>query len=167
MSIDRSAIWTCPASQYCADLSLAGGCTEDCKYCSQSSSYKTPTKASRLVDIEPVLQAAREAKANGSTRFCMGAAWRDLAGKKSGFEKILRMVKEVRGMDMEGESGDRCCSALVNSNGAGDKGPPSLTPVSLHDSGDALSRAGAEAQGGRPERLQPQSRYLARVLPRG
>lgn len=75
---------------------IAGGCTEDCKYCSQSSSYKTPTKASRLVNIEPVLEAARQAKANGSTRFCMGAAWRDLAGKKSGFEKILTMVKEVR-----------------------------------------------------------------------
>lgn len=83
---------------------IAGGCTEDCKYCSQSSSYKTPTKASRLVNIEPVLEAARQAKANGSTRFCMGAAWRDLAGKKSGFEKILEMVKEVRGMGMEGKS---------------------------------------------------------------
>lgn len=82
---------------------IAGGCTEDCKYCSQSSSYKTPTKASRLVNIEPVLEAARQAKANGSTRFCMGAAWRDLAGKKSGFEKILEMVKEVRGMGMEGK----------------------------------------------------------------
>lgn len=82
----------------------AGGCSEDCKYCSQSSRYSTETKASRLVDIEPVLKAAREAKANGSTRFCMGAAWRDLAGRKSGFEKILKMVTEVRGMGMEGES---------------------------------------------------------------
>ena len=84
-------------------IRTAGGCSEDCKYCSQSSSYKTPTKASRLVDVEPVLEAARRAKDNGSTRFCMGAAWRDLAGKKSGFEKILRMVTEVRGMGMEGE----------------------------------------------------------------
>lgn len=80
----------------------AGGCTEDCKYCSQSSSYKTETKASRLVEVEPVLEAARKAKENGSTRFCMGAAWRDLAGKKSGFEKILKMVEGVRGMGMEG-----------------------------------------------------------------
>ena len=54
------------------------------------------------MDVEPVLEAARKAKENGSTRFCMGAAWRDLAGKKSGFEKILRMVTEVRGMGMEG-----------------------------------------------------------------
>ncbi|KAK6904518.1 biotin synthase [Kwoniella mangroviensis CBS 10435] len=88
--------------QLCTLMNIkTGGCTEDCKYCSQSSSYKTPTKASRLIDIEPVLKAAREAKENGSTRFCMGAAWRDLAGKKSGFEKILKMVSEVRGMGME------------------------------------------------------------------
>jgi biotin synthase-like enzyme len=70
-------------------------------YCSQSSRYSTPTTASRLVDIEPVLEAARKAKENGSTRFCMGAAWRDLAGRKRGFEKILQMVSEVRGMGME------------------------------------------------------------------
>lgn len=70
-------------------------------YCSQSSKYSTATKASKLVDIEPVLEAARKAKANGSTRFCMGAAWRDLAGRKSGFKRILEMVTEVRKMDME------------------------------------------------------------------
>lgn len=70
-------------------------------YCSQSSRYSTPTEASRLVEIEPVIAAARKAKENGSTRFCMGAAWRDLAGRKRGFEKILRMVTEVRAMDME------------------------------------------------------------------
>jgi len=54
-----------------------------------------------LVDIEPVIEAARKAKENGSTRFCMGAAWRDLAGRKRGFERILQMVREVRGMGME------------------------------------------------------------------
>jgi biotin synthase len=48
-----------------------------------------------------VLEAARKAKANGSTRFCMGAAWRDLAGRKRGFERILEMVREIRKMDME------------------------------------------------------------------
>ena len=53
------------------------------------------------MDIEPVLAAARQAKENGSTRFCMGAAWRDLAGRKRGFERILTMVREVRGMGME------------------------------------------------------------------
>jgi biotin synthase len=48
-----------------------------------------------------VLEAARKAKENGSTRFCMGAAWRDLAGRKRGFERILEMVREIRKMDME------------------------------------------------------------------
>jgi biotin synthase len=78
-----------------------GGCTEDCSYCSQSSRYSTATKASKLVEMKPVLEAARRAKENGSTRFCMGAAWRDLAGRKRGFERILEMVREVRGMGME------------------------------------------------------------------
>ncbi|KAG9104939.1 biotin synthase [Ceratobasidium sp. 370] len=79
----------------------AGGCTEDCSYCSQSSRYSTPTTASRLLEHEPVIQAARKAKENGSTRFCMGAAWRDLHGRKAGFKRILEMVTEIRGMGME------------------------------------------------------------------
>jgi len=79
----------------------SGGCSEDCGYCSQSSKYTTATKASKLLDIEPVLEAARKAKENGSTRFCMGAAWRDLSGRKRGFERILTMVREIRGMGME------------------------------------------------------------------
>ncbi|ODN88472.1 biotin synthase [Cryptococcus wingfieldii CBS 7118] len=88
--------------QLCTLMNIkTGGCTENCKYCSQSSSYKTETKATRLVQLDPVIIAAREAKKNGSTRFCMGAAWRDLAGKRSGFDRILEMVREVRGMGME------------------------------------------------------------------
>ncbi|EIN13619.1 biotin synthase [Punctularia strigosozonata HHB-11173 SS5] len=88
--------------QLCTLMNIkTGGCSEDCSYCSQSSRYSTATKASKLVDIEPVLEAARKAKENGSTRFCMGAAWRDLAGRKRGFERILTMVREVRGMGME------------------------------------------------------------------
>ncbi|KAK7058299.1 biotin synthase [Paramarasmius palmivorus] len=88
--------------QLCTLMNIkTGGCSEDCSYCSQSSRYSTATKASRLLDIEPVLEAARKAKENGSTRFCMGAAWRDLAGRKRGFERILTMVREVRGMGME------------------------------------------------------------------
>ncbi|KAJ8489653.1 hypothetical protein ONZ45_g13505 [Pleurotus djamor] len=93
--------------QLCTLMNIkTGGCTEDFEihqgsYCSQSSRYSTPTEAGRLISIEPVLEAARKAKENGSTRFCMGAAWRDLAGRKRGFERILEMVKEVRGMGME------------------------------------------------------------------
>jgi len=88
--------------QLCTLMNIkTGGCTEDCKYCSQSSRYSTPTQASRLLEIGPVIEAAKKAKENGSTRFCMGAAWRDLAGRKRGFERILEMVREVRGMGME------------------------------------------------------------------
>ncbi|KAG1716352.1 hypothetical protein ID866_836 [Astraeus odoratus] len=88
--------------QLCTLMNIkTGGCSEDCSYCSQSSRYSTPTKASPLLQVEPVLEAARKAKENGSTRFCMGAAWRDLAGRKRGFQRILEMVREVRGMGME------------------------------------------------------------------
>ncbi|KAH8917349.1 biotin synthase [Atractiella rhizophila] len=88
--------------QLCTLLNIkTGGCTEDCSYCSQSSRHKTDVKASKLVDLEPVLREARRAKENGSTRFCMGAAWRDLHGRKSGFERILKMVEGVRALDME------------------------------------------------------------------
>ncbi|KAH9982205.1 biotin synthase [Lactifluus volemus] len=88
--------------QLCTLMNIKrGGCSEDCSYCPQSSRYETTTKASRLLDVDPVLEAARKAKANGSTRFCMGAAWRDLEGRKRGFERILEMVREIRKMDME------------------------------------------------------------------
>ncbi|KAL4069447.1 biotin synthase [Scleroderma citrinum] len=88
--------------QLCTLMNIkTGGCSEDCSYCSQSSRYSTPTKASPLLEVEPVLEAARKAKANGSTRFCMGAAWRDVAGRKRGFKRILEMVREIRGMGME------------------------------------------------------------------
>ncbi|CAH7684054.1 biotin synthase [Phakopsora pachyrhizi] len=88
--------------QLCTLLNIkTGGCTEDCSYCAQSSRYSTGLKASKLIDIEPVLAEARRAKENGSTRFCMGAAWRDLNGRKNGFNKIVEMVKEVRAMGME------------------------------------------------------------------
>ncbi|KAK4050934.1 biotin synthase [Microbotryomycetes sp. JL221] len=80
-----------------------GGCSEDCSYCAQSSKHsaKVGLKAEKLTEVEPVLAEARKAKANGSTRFCMGAAWRDLSGRKRGFERILKMVEGVRAMDME------------------------------------------------------------------
>ncbi|KAJ9091288.1 hypothetical protein QFC21_007277 [Naganishia friedmannii] len=89
--------------QLCTLMNIkTGGCLEDCSYCSQSSKHTaSPTKATPLVQLDPVLVAAREAKANGSTRFCMGAAWRGLEGRKRGFERILEMVREVRGMGME------------------------------------------------------------------
>ncbi|CAH1761526.1 2729_t:CDS:2 [Entrophospora sp. SA101] len=90
------------AVQQCTLLSIkTGGCSEDCSYCPQSSKYKTQVKATKLLDADEVLVSARKAKEAGSTRFCMGAAWRDLNGRKTNFNKILGYVQEIRSMGME------------------------------------------------------------------
>ena len=65
--------------QVCTLLSVkTGGCGEDCSYCPQSARYKTDVKVEKLMDVADVVAAAQEAKENGSTRFCMGAAWREV-----------------------------------------------------------------------------------------
>lgn len=88
--------------QLCTLMNIKeGGCSEDCGYCSQSSRYTTPSTPSKLSDVDEVLIEARKAKENGSTRFCMGAAWREVGGRKRGFNRILEMVSEIRGMGME------------------------------------------------------------------
>lgn len=89
--------------QQCTLLSIkTGGCPEDCKYCSQSSKYETEVKAEKLMSTEDVLTEARKAKEAGSTRFCMGAAWRGVSqvGERQ-FKRVLQMVTEIRKMDME------------------------------------------------------------------
>jgi biotin synthase len=80
-----------------------GGCTEDCSYCAQSTRYQEGTglEAKRTETVESVLAAARVARDNGSTRFCMGAAWRDMRGRKNSLKNIKAMVEGVRAMDME------------------------------------------------------------------
>ena len=85
-----------------------GGCTEDCSYCAQSTRYQKGTglEAKRVESVESVLAAARVAKDNGSTRFCMGAAWRDMRGRKNSLKNIKEMVRGVREMGME------CCVTL-------------------------------------------------------
>lgn len=88
--------------QLCTLMNIKeGGCSENCGYCSQSSKYATPSTPSKLSDVEEVLVEARKAKAKGSTRFCMGAAWREVGGRKRGFDRILKMVSEIRGLGME------------------------------------------------------------------
>lgn len=88
--------------QLCTLMNIkTGGCSEDCKYCAQSSRYDTGLKAEKIVNVEEVIEAAKEAKANGSTRFCMGAAWRDMKGRKSNLKKISKMVKAVNEMGLE------------------------------------------------------------------
>lgn len=89
--------------QQCTLLSIkTGGCPEDCKYCSQSSRYKTSVKAEKLMEFDDVLEAAKRAKEAGSTRFCMGAAWRGVSqvGPRQ-FNRVLNIVTEIRGMGME------------------------------------------------------------------
>ncbi len=76
-----------------------GACPEDCAYCSQSIRFETGLKSEPLMDIEAVLEKARVAKANGATRFCMGAAYRSPKPKQ--LAQIAEMVKAVRGMGME------------------------------------------------------------------
>jgi biotin synthase len=89
------------AVQLCTLLSVkTGGCPEDCAYCPQSARYETPVKAEKMLSVEEVLAHARRAKAAGASRFCMGAAWRDVRdGPK--FEDVLRMVRGVRELGME------------------------------------------------------------------
>ncbi|MDC8771840.1 biotin synthase BioB [Roseateles albus] len=76
-----------------------GGCEEDCAYCPQSAHFDTGLKAEKLIPLQEVLEAARAAKANGATRFCMGAAWR--TPKDRHLEAIGEMVKEVKAMGLE------------------------------------------------------------------
>ncbi len=76
-----------------------GGCEEDCAYCPQSAHFDTGLKAEKLIPLQEVLEAARAAKANGATRFCMGAAWR--APKERHIEAIGEMVKEVKALGLE------------------------------------------------------------------
>ncbi|KAL1960279.1 hypothetical protein VTO42DRAFT_8239 [Malbranchea cinnamomea] len=90
------------AIQMCTLMNIkTGGCSEDCAYCAQSSRYNTGLKATKLSSVDSVLEAARTAKANGSTRFCMGAAWRDMRGRKTNLRNIKEMVSGVRAMGME------------------------------------------------------------------
>ncbi|KAL4883994.1 hypothetical protein BJY04DRAFT_20309 [Aspergillus karnatakaensis] len=90
------------AIQMCTLMNIkTGGCSEDCSYCAQSSRYNTGLKATKMSPVDDVLKAARIAKANGSTRFCMGAAWRDMRGRKTSLKNVKQMVSGVREMGME------------------------------------------------------------------
>lgn len=76
-----------------------GGCPEDCGYCSQSTKADSGLRATKLMDVKAVLQAAAQARDNGSGRFCMGAAWRN--PKERDMPKVVAMVEGVRAMGME------------------------------------------------------------------
>lgn len=91
--------------QGCMLLSIkTGGCPEDCGYCPQSARYPTGVPRQDLMSVEETLAAARSARAQGATRFCMGAAWRDVPNDAR-FERVLDMVRGVRVLGMEA-----CCT---------------------------------------------------------
>ena len=77
-----------------------GGCPEDCSYCPQSARYNTEIDAAGLLPLDEVVESAKRAHESGSTRFCMGAAWRKVRDNKD-FDRVLDMVREVNSMGME------------------------------------------------------------------
>jgi len=77
-----------------------GGCPEDCGYCPQAARYHTDVEAHKLMTVESVVEQAQNAKANGSSRLCMGAAWREVRDNKD-FDTVVEMVQAVNDLDME------------------------------------------------------------------
>src|SRR5580693_7030140 len=91
--------------QGCMLLSIkTGGCPEDCAYCPQSAHYRTNVTRTDLVGLDELTEAATRAREQGATRFCMGAAWRDVPDGAP-FEQVLAMVRVVRGLGLEA-----CCT---------------------------------------------------------
>ena len=87
--------------QVCTLLSVkTGGCSEDCAYCSQAARYDTDVDTHKLLPVEEVLHKARRAKEVGATRFCMGAAWREVRDNDD-FDRVLEMVKRINEMGLE------------------------------------------------------------------
>src|SRR5438309_11190792 len=105
--------WRGEHVQRCSLLSIkTGGCSEDCAYCAQSAHYSTGIEREDLMALDQILTAARQARAQGATRFCMGAAWRGVRDGSQKFDRILEIVREVGQLGMEvcvtlGQIGDR------------------------------------------------------------
>src|SRR5438132_4170957 len=91
--------------QLCSLLSIkTGGCPEDCAYCPQAARYHTGVEAEPLMETSEVLASARSAREAGATRFCMGAAWREVKDGAQ-FDRVLEMVRGVRTLGLEA-----CCT---------------------------------------------------------
>src|SRR5437660_5347842 len=94
--------WRGEEVQRCTLLSIkTGGCSEDSAYCAQSSHYATGVEREALLSLENILTAARRARSQGATRFCMGAAWRGVHDGSEKFERVLEIVREVSQLGME------------------------------------------------------------------
>jgi biotin synthase len=96
------AHWPEHEVQLCTLMSIkTGGCSEDCSYCAQSSHYDTGLQRESLAPLATVLATAERARANGSTRFCMGAAWKGVTEHDAKFKSVLEKVREVAKLGME------------------------------------------------------------------
>src|SRR6202040_3504229 len=94
--------WRGEEVQRCSLLSIkTGGCSEDCAYCAQSSHYSTGIEREELLAKDQILSTAKRARAQGATRFCMGAAWRGVRDGSEKFERVLEIVREVSALGME------------------------------------------------------------------
>src|SRR3984885_2480094 len=94
--------WSRDEVQLCTLLSIkTGGCSEDCAYCAQSARYSTGVDAGRLMKTDEVLKLAERARENGSTRFCMGAAWKGVRAGEAKFDQVLDIVRNVSQLGME------------------------------------------------------------------
>ncbi len=114
----HEANWPESDVQLCTLLSIkTGGCSEDCSYCAQSARYNSGVEIERLMGKDAIMERARAARETGSTRFCMGAAWRGVRGGTQRFEQVLEIVREVSTLGMEvcvtlGELGPEEAKAL-------------------------------------------------------
>ncbi len=87
--------------QLCTLLSVkTGGCPEDCAYCPQSSHHDTPVRGEAMLKLDDVMTAAQRAKDAGATRFCMGAAWREVKDGPA-FDRVLDMIRGVKSLGLE------------------------------------------------------------------
>jgi biotin synthase len=94
--------WRGEEVQRCSLLSIkTGGCSEDCAYCAQSAHYSTGLEREELMPVEEIVDAATKARAQGATRFCMGAAWRGVRDGTEKFEEVLETVRQVSRLGME------------------------------------------------------------------
>jgi len=114
----HEANWADNDVQLCTLLSIkTGGCSEDCSYCAQSARYNSGVEIERLMSKDAIMERAKAARDTGSTRFCMGAAWRGVRGGTQRFEQVLDIVRDVSALGMEvcvtlGELGPEEAKAL-------------------------------------------------------
>src|SRR6202165_2103192 len=94
--------WRGEEVQRCSLLSIkTGGCSEDCAYCAQSAHYSTGIEREDLLSVQEIVDVAKRARAQGATRFCMGAAWRGVRDGTEKFEQVLEAVRNVSPLGME------------------------------------------------------------------